>query len=320
MIDTSAATSRQEKVKIITDKLEQGIQNLLDSDRYKEYLSKMSKLHHYSFNNTVLILMQRPDATMVAGMNSWRENFNRTIVKGSKSITVLAPAPYKHTVEKPDVDADGNYRYDSDGNVITKKTVVEVPSFKPVWVFDVSDTQGEPIPTLGVDELKGSVENYDKLLEAVISASPVPVEFDRITSGAKGYYSDIDKKIVISEGMSELQVLKTCCHEVSHSLLHTAERLKSTGDMSDKRTFEVEAESIAYTVCSYLGLPTDEYSFGYIAGWAGERELSAVKESLEVIRKTSSDIITAIERHLNPERSLNIGESQTQTKHKARSA
>ena len=252
---------------------------------------------------------------MVAGMTSWRENFHRSIIKGSSSITVLAPAPYKHTVEKPDVDADGNYRYDSDGNVITKKTVVEVPSFKPVWVFDVSDTQGEPIPTLGVDELKGSVENYDKLLEAVISASPVPVEFvANIPSGAKGYFSPANNKIVIDDSYSELQKIKTCVHEILHARDYVNSPDRPTRDA------EVLAESVAYTVSTYLGLPVDEYSFGYITSWAGERELSAVKESLEVIRKTSSDIITAIERHLSPERSLNIGESQTQTKHKARSA
>ncbi len=321
MIDTSAANSRQEKVKIITEKLEQGIQDLMNSDNYKEYLQKMSKLHNYSFNNTVLILMQKPDASLVAGMTTFNKEFHRTVNKGEHGITILAPAPYKKTIDKPVFDDEGHPVIVENGEQLTEKKVIEIEAYKPVYVFDVSQTSGEPIPTLGVDELEGTVDNYAKLFEAVKSVAPVPVEFDTITDGAKGYYSHTEKIIVLNEGMSELQTLKTLIHETAHSLLHDNDFLKSTGEKKDRQTREIEAESVAFTTCSYYGLPTDEYSFGYITGWAGERKLEAVKESMETIRKCSSEIITAVERHLYPELSLKAeSQDEKQTKHRALSA
>lgn len=317
MIDTSSANTRQEKVKIITDKLEQGIKDLMNSDRYKEYLSKMSKLHRYSFSNTVLILSQCPTATMVSGFNSWKTNFGRTVNKHEKGIVILAPAPYKKEIEAKIFDDNGKPVVGKDGREVTEKKIVQVQAFKPAYVYDVSQTSGKPVPKLGVDELTGAVNNYDKIFEAIKEVSPVDISFETITDGAKGYYSHIDKRIAINEGMSESQTLKTVIHETAHSLLHDNDYLKSTGEKKDRQTREVEAESVAYTVCSYLGLDTSEYSFGYISGWAGERKLDVVKESMETIRKTSSDIISAIEQHLHPELSLNIAEAQQQTKHRA---
>ncbi len=321
MIDTSAATTRQEKVKIITDQLEQGIKDLLDSEKYKEYLGKMSKLHNYSFNNSILILLQKPDASMVAGMTTWNREFHRTINKGEHGITILAPVTFKKDIPKPVFDADGNPQYDEDGNLRLQIDRLEIQSFRPVYVFDVSQTSGEPVPTLGPDELSGTVENYDKIFEALKEVSPVPITFETITDGSKGYYSHKEKRIAIKEGMSPAMTLSTALHEIAHSMVHSQEVLRATGEVKDRQTKEVEAESISYACAkSIIGLDTSEYSFAYIAGWAGERKLEAIKESLETIRKCTDNIISAVERHLHPELSLSLGESQKQTKHKALSA
>lgn len=316
MIDTSAANSRQEKVKIITDKLEQGIKDLMNSDNYKEWLSKMSALHRYSFGNQVLIFLQKPDASMVAGMTTWNKDFKRSINKGEKGLVILAPCPFKKTIDKPVFDENGNPVLGKDGEQETEKKVIEMQSFRPVYVYDVSQTSGEPVPTLGPDELNGTVENYDKIFEALKEVSPVPITFEAITDGSKGYYSHTEKRIAIKEGLSPAMALSVLAHEISHSLAHSQETLKATGEIKDRRTKEVEAESISFAVSSYLGLDTSEISFPYIAGWAGERKLDAVKESMETIRKYTSDIICAVERHLHPE--LSLAESQTQTKSKAR--
>lgn len=292
-IDTSAAKSRQEKVKIITEKLEQGISDMMNSDDYKEFLAKMSKLHKYSFGNTVLILMQKPDASMVAGLNTFNKVFHRSVNKGEKGIVILAPTKFKRTVIKYE---DGHPVIGEDGEPV--KVEKEFQSFKPVYVFDVSQTHGEPVPTIGVDELSGAVDAYDGIFEAIRSVAPVPVAFDKISNGAKGYYSHTEKRIVLNEGMSDLQTLKTLIHETAHSLLHDNDVLKSTGEKKDQQTREVEAESVAYTVASYLELDTSEYSFGYIAGWSGSRKIEVVKESMETIRKCSSEIITSVENAL----------------------
>lgn len=318
MIDTSEANSRQEKVKIITDKLEQGIRDLMNSDNYKEYLTKMSKLHNYSFNNSVLILMQKPDATMVAGLTTFNKTFHRSVNKGEKGIVILAPAPFKKDIENPVFTPNGEPVIGMDGKQLTEKKQIEVQAFKPAYVFDVSQTHGEPVPTLGVDELSGNVDNYERVFEAVRNAAPVPVVFEQINSGAKGYYDSAEKKIVINEGMSQTQTLKTLIHETAHSMLHDNDYLKSTGEKKDRQTREVEAESVAYAVSSGLGVDTSEYSFGYIAGWAGSRKIDAVKESMETIRKCSSDIISSVERRLLPKQPFEAeSQSQKHTKQKA---
>jgi hypothetical protein len=317
MIDTSQATTQKEKVKIITDKLEKGIKELMSSEKYMEYLSKMSKLHNYSFRNTVLILMQHPDATMVASLTTWNKEFHRSVNKGEKGITILAPCKYKKYVDKFVYDDSGDIRKDNDGVPITKRELVESLTFKPTYVFDAGQTHGEPIPQIAVSELTGNVENYDKIVEAIKSVSPVDISFENYNSSAKGFYSNAEKRIVIKEGMEELQTLKTLIHEVAHSILHDNEIMKSTGEQKDTQTKEVEAESIAYTVSSYLGLDTSDYSFGYVSGWAGERKIDAVKESMETIRKTADELITAIERQLHPELTVDRTESQQHTQSRA---
>lgn len=316
MIDTSSATTRQEKVKIITDELEQGIKDLMNSDKYKEFLAKMSQFHRYSFNNTVLIMIQKPDASMVAGMTTWNKDFKRSINRGEKGIVILAPNPYKKTIDKLVFDENGNPVLGENGEQQTEKKVVEIPSFRPVYVYDVSQTSGEPIPTLGPDELNGAVENYNKIFEALKEVSPVPITFEAITDGSKGYYSHTEKRIAIKEGMSEAMNLSVALHEIAHSMVHSQEVIKATGEVKDRQTKEVEAESISYATNCAIGLDTSEISFPYIAGWAGERKLDVVKESMETIRKYTSDIICAVERHLHPE--LSLAESQAQTKSKAR--
>lgn len=315
MINTTNAETRQEKVRIITDELQKGIQALFESDKYRDYLQKMSKLHNYSFNNTVLIFMQKPDATMVAGMSTWNKAFGRTVNKGEKGLVILAPSPYKKAVEKPLRDSEGNFVFDEHGQQITKRETIEIQSFRPAYVFDVSQTSGKPVPQLGVSSLDGTVERYDTVFEALRAASPVPVSFKPINGSAKGYYSLENKEIVLDENMSQLQTLKTFVHELAHSLLHDKDTLKTTGEKKDRNTCECEAESVAFTVCSYLGLDTSDYSFGYISGWAGARKTEAVIESMETIRKCSNDIITSIERQLYPEMTLNISESRTHIKH-----
>ena len=317
MIDTSQATNQKEKVKIITDRLEKGIKELMSSEKYMDYLNKMSKLHNYSFRNTVLILMQHPDATMVASLTTWNKEFKRSINKGEKGITILAPCKFKKYVDKFVYDDNGNIHKDNDGVPITKREMVESLAFKPTYVFDASQTHGEPIPQIVVSELTGTVENYEKIVDAIKSVSPVDISFESYKSNAKGFYSNAEKRIVIKEGMEELQTLKTLIHEVAHSILHDNEIMKSTGEKKDTQTKEVEAESIAYTVSSYLGLDTSDYSFGYISSWAGEQKIDAVKESMETIRKTADELITAIERQLHPELTAERTESQQHSQSRA---
>ena len=300
IIDTSNAETRQEKVKIITDTLEKGIKDLFDSAKYKDYLSKMSKLHNYSFNNSMLILLQMPDATMVASITAWNKDFHRYVNKGEHGIMILAPCNYKKPTARPLFDKDGNPEKDENGSPLYTVEYSDVRTYKPAYVYDVSQTNGEPVPRLGEDELEGKVDNYDKIMAALKAVATVDIAYEVITTGAKGYYSSAEKRIVLNDGMSDLQTIKTLIHETAHSMLHDKDYLESTGEKKDRQTREVEAESVAFTVCSYLGLDTSDYSFGYIGGWAGSRQLDAVKESMETIRKCSSEIISAIEQQLHP--------------------
>ena len=290
-----------EKIKEITDRLEQGIQDLFDSTRFKEYLQVMSKFHNYSFNNTLLIAMQKPDATFVAGYNSWKNLFGRQVARGAKGIKVLAPSPYKIKKEVDKIDPKTNKPVtDKDGKPVKEETEITVPAFKVVSVFDVSQTEGKELPTIGVDELTGDVEQYADFFKATEQASPVPVGFEKIKSGAKGYYSQTDKRIAINEGMSELQNLKTLIHEIAHAKLHDIDLnapAKEQADRPDRRTREVQAESIAYTVCQHYMLDTSDYSFAYVAEWSSGRELSELKASLETIRNTASELIKEIDKN-----------------------
>ena len=290
-----------EKIKEITDRLEQGIQDLFDSDRFKEYLQVMSKFHNYSFNNTLLIAMQKPDATFVAGYTSWKKDYGRQVVSQAKSIKVLAPSPYKIKKEVDKIDPKTNKPMtDKNGKPVKEETEITVPAFKVVSVFDVSQTEGKELPTIGVDELTGDVEQYADFFKATEQASPVPVGFEKIKSGAKGYYSQTDKRIAINEGMSELQNLKTLIHEIAHAKLHDIDLnapAKEQADRPDRRTREVQAESIAYTVCQHYMLDTSDYSFAYVAEWSSGRELSELKASLKTIRDTAAELIADIDKN-----------------------
>ena len=290
-----------EKMKEITDRLEQGIQDLFESDRFKEYLQVMSKFHNYSFNNTLLIAMQKPDATLIAGYNSWKNLFGRQVSRGAKGIKVIAPSPYKVKKEIDKIDPKTQKPVtDKNGKPVKEETEVTVPAFKVVSVFDVSQTEGKELPSIGVDELTGDVEQYADFFKATEQASPAPVGFEKIESGAKGYYSQTEKRIAINEGMSELQNLKTLIHEIAHAKLHDIDLnapAKEQADRPDRRTREVQAESIAYAVCQHYGLDTSDYSFSYVAQWSSGRELAELKASLETIRSTASELIKDIDKN-----------------------
>ena len=290
-----------EKMKEITNRLEQGIQDLFESDRFKEYLQVMSKFHNYSFNNTLLIAMQKPDATLIAGYNSWKNLFGRQVSRGAKGIKVIAPSPYKVKKEIDKIDPKTQKPMtDKNGKPVKEETEVTVPAFKVVSVFDVSQTEGKELPSIGVDELTGDVEQYADFFKATEQASPAPVGFEKIESGAKGYYSQTEKRIAINEGMSELQNLKTLIHEIAHAKLHDIDLnapAKEQADRPDRRTREVQAESIAYAVCQHYGLDTSDYSFSYVAQWSSGRELAELKASLETIRSTASELIKDIDKN-----------------------
>ena len=288
-----------ERMKEITDRLETGIQELFESERYKAYLTTMSKFHSYSFNNTLLIAMQ--GGQLVAGYNKWRDDFHRNVKKGEKAIKILAPAPFKAKKEVQKLDAQGRPVMGKDGKPVTEVKEIQVPAFKIVSVFDVSQTEGEPLPSIGVEELTGSVERYGEFFKALEQTSPVPIGFEDIPGGSHGYYHLTEKRIAIQEGMSELQTLKTAIHEIAHSKLHAIDPEAPAieqADRPDSRTREVQAESVAYAVCQHYGLDTSDYSFGYVAGWSSGKDLKELKVSLETIRATAHELITTIDGHL----------------------
>ena len=285
-----------ERMKEITDRLETGIQELFESERYKAYLTTMSKFHSYSFNNTLLIAMQ--GGQLVAGYNKWRDDFHRNVKKGEKAIKILAPAPFKAKKEVQKLDAQGRPVMGKDGKPVTEVQEIQVPAFKIVSVFDVSQTEGEPLPSIGVEELTGSVERYGEFFKALEQTSPVPIGFEDIPGGSHGYYHLTEKRIAIQEGMSELQTLKTAIHEIAHSKLHAIDPEAPAieqADRPDSRTREVQAESVAYAVCQHYGLDTSDYSFGYVAGWSSGKDLKELKASLETIRATAHELITTID-------------------------
>ena len=291
-----------EKLKEITDRLEQGIKELFDSERYKEYLRVMSKFHNYSFNNTLLIAMQKPDASLVAGFSAWKNNFQRNVVKGEKGIKIIAPSPFKIKQEMDKIDPATNKPVmGADGKPVKEEKEITIPAFKVVSVFDVSQTEGKELPDIAVDTLTGDVERFKDVFAALEKTSPVPIGFEKIEGGAHGYYHLEEKRIAIDEGMSELQTLKTAIHEIAHAKLHDIDLnapKEEQQDRPDRRTREVQAESVAYAVCQHYGLDTSDYSFGYVAGWSSGRELDELKSSLETIRATAAEIINIIDGHL----------------------
>ena len=291
-----------EKLKEITDRLEQGIAELFDSERYKEYLRVMSKFHNYSFNNTLLIAMQKPDASLVAGFSAWKNNFGRNVMKGQKGIKIIAPSPFKIRQEVEKIDPHTQKPIiGKDGKPVTEEKEIKIPAYKVVSVFDVSQTEGKELPDIAVDELTGDVDRYKDFFAALEKTSPVPIAFEEIEGGSHGYYHLEDKRIAINEGMSELQTLKTAIHEIAHAKLHDIDLNAPEDEQKprvDRRTREVEAESVAYTVCQHYGLDTSDYSFGYVAGWSSGRELSELKSSLETIRSAAAEIINSIDENL----------------------
>lgn len=291
-----------EKLKEITDRLEQGITELFESERYREYLRVMSKFHNYSFNNTLLIAMQKPDASLVAGFSAWKNNFGRNVMKGQKGIKIIAPSPYKVKQEMKKIDPHTQQPIiGKDGKPVTEEKEITIPAYKVVSVFDVSQTEGKELPDIAVDELMGDVERYRDFFAALEKTSPVPIGFEQIPGSSHGYYHLEDKRIAIQEGMSELQTLKTAIHEIAHAKLHDIDLNAPENEQQprvDRRTREVEAESVAYTVCQHYGLNTSDYSFGYVAGWSSGRELSELKNSLETIRSAAAEIINSIDETL----------------------
>lgn len=289
-----------ERMKEITNKLEAGIQALFSSDQYAAYLKAMSKFHNYSFNNTLLIVMQKPDASLIAGFNAWKTNFDRNVKKGEKGIKILAPAPFKVKRDMERIDPTTQQRViGRDGKPVRDEVEVTIPAFKPVTVFDVSQTEGKEIPDIAVDALTGDVEDYKNFFAALEKTSPVPMGFEQIDSGANGYYHQVEKRIAIQEGMSELQTVKTAIHEIAHAKLHAIDKDAPEEEQPkiDRRTREVQAESVAYAVCQHYGLDTSDYSFGYVAGWSSGKEVAELKASLETIRAAASEIITEIDGH-----------------------
>ena len=274
----------------IMQNLETGIAELFTSERYQEYLKTMSKFHNYSFNNTLLIAMQRPDATLVTGYRNW-QSMGRQVKKGEKGITIIAPAPIKRKKEQTVLDQDQKPVIGPDGKPKTEEVEITLPCFKAITVFDIEQTTGEPIQTLAPEILTAAVEDFDLFLQAIREISPVPIRFDAIEGSANGYYHNLNKEIVIKKDMSQSQTLKTAIHETAHARLHDREIMESQGIEKDRLTKEVEAESVAYCVCSAFELDTSEYSFPYIAGWSSGKEMRELKASMDVIRKTAGEMI-----------------------------
>ncbi|MEE1032851.1 ArdC-like ssDNA-binding domain-containing protein [Mediterraneibacter gnavus] len=296
-----AENTQYQKVKEITDQLEQGIQDLFQSEKYMEWLKTMSKFHDYSLNNTLLIAFQKPDATLVAGYTAWQKEFGRQVMKGEKAIKILAPAPYKQKVEMDKIDPITQKPVlDAEGNPVKEVQEIKRPAFKVVNVFDVSQTDGKEIPSLGVNELTGDVQEYELFFEALKRTCPVAMEFEQIESGAKGYYHQLEQRIAIQEGMSQIQTIKTAIHEMAHQRLHAISPLEETSEVvkQTRSSKEVEAESVAYTVCQHYGIETSDYSFAYVAGWSHGKETPELKASLNTIRKTANEMITEIDAHI----------------------
>ena len=290
------AVDRKQQMKEITERLEQGVKDIFTSEMYTMYLRTMAKFHNYSFNNTLLIAMQRPDATLVAGFQAWKNKFNRYVKKGEKGIQIIAPAPIKEVEEREKIDKDtGLAVLNENGEPEMERMEYVIPRFRVTTVFDVSQTDGEPLPLLEVNELTASVKDYALLTAAIEQVAPVPIRFDEIEGEAKGYYSDIEKEICVQTGMGESQTIKTMIHEVAHAMLHNSDLMEQRGEEKDRLTKETEAESIAFTVCSALGIDTSDYSFPYVASWASGKELKELKDSMDTIRLTAADFLEKLE-------------------------
>ena len=299
--DRTHAKSQMERITEITQQLEEGIQNLFESAAYKTWLDTMSRFHDYSLNNTLLIASQKPDATLVAGYTAWQKTFGRQVNKGEKAIRILAPAPYKRMAEVDKVNPEtGEILTNPDGSYAKETKEIVVPAFKVVSVFDVSQTEGRELPTLGVDELTGDVAQYDRFFEALKQSCPVPIGFEQISTGAKGYFHTVENRIALQENMSQVQTVKTLIHEMAHQKLHSIDPKETDPDEPKltRNSKEVEAESVAYTICQHFGIDSSDYSFAYIAGWSKGKDTPELKASLNRIRSAANDMITEISAHM----------------------
>lgn len=287
---------RADELHQITDKLEKGVKDVFQSDKYKQFLNVMAKFPRYSVNNTMLIMMQRPDAQLCQSFTGWKQ-MGRYVKKGEKGISILAPAPYKIEREQTKLDEKGRLVFDADGEPVKEKVEVTIRAFKVVKTFDLSQTDGKELPTIGPSELVGNIEGYPKLLQALQEISPVPVSFELIDGDAKGFYHLEDKKIVVQDGMSEVQTIKTLLHEMAHEKLNDKDNVPEAKDIS-RNGKEVEAESVAYVVCQHYGINTSDYSFSYVAGWSEGKETPELKASLDKIRQTASEFIYQIDQKM----------------------
>ena len=317
--------TNRERLQQITAGIEQGIKELFESEKYMRYLSVMSRFHRYSVNNTMLIYMQKPDATLVAGYNKWKNQFERHVKKGEHGITIIAPTPFKKKIEEQKLDPDTKAPIlDAEGKAVMEEREVEIPMFRPVKVFDVSQTDGKPLPELA-STLSGSVQNYEAFMEALRRSAPVPLSVEPMAANMDGYFSPDQQRIAIRAGMSEVQTVSAAVHEIAHSKLHNyakaQEEAARAGDKEppkkkDRNTEEVEAESISYAVCQYYGIQTGENSFGYIANWSQGKELPELRASLETINKAAGELIADIDRHYKvicKERGIDLAAQSEQT-------
>ena len=323
----SYAEQNKARLKEITDSIETGIRELFQSDKYRQYLSTMSRFHRYSVNNVMLIHMQKPDATHVAGFNKWRDNFGRNVRKGEKGIKIIAPTPYKKKIEEAKLDPDTKLpMLDADGNAIMEEKTIQIPMYKVVSVFDVSQTEGKPLPELA-EKLTGNVQEYETFMEALKRSAPVPIRIEPMGADMDGYFSASEQRIAIREGMSQVQTVSAVVHEIAHSKLHNYQKEQEQAALENeaappvprksRETEEIEAESISYAVCAYYGVETGANSFGYLASWSKDKELSALRESLETINKTSSGLISDIDRNyrdIMKERGLDKAEPEQEQK------
>ena len=289
---------QNEKIKELTEQLHDGIKNLFKSDRYRDYLQAMAKFHNYSFNNSLLIWAQRPDATAVAGYRAWQTKFQRTVNPGAKGIMIYEPSSYKRTLREVVTDADGNPMFDQDGNKITQAVERTFPTFKAGYVFAYEDTSGKSLPCI-VSILDRNVDNFDSVIDALRKISPAPIHFGSVDGGANGYYDLVNREIVVKDTLPQAQKIKTAVHEVAHSILH--DKIDGLDLEATKREMEVSAESVAFVVCSWLGLDTSEYSFGYVGGWSAGKELKELQQKMEKIRTTASMIISGLDGELRPQ-------------------
>ncbi len=284
---------QSDKIKELTDKLEAGIKEVFASDHYRKYLSTMNKFHSYSYNNTLLINMQKPEASYVAGYKTW-ETLGRHVKKGEKGITILAPCPYKSVKYVDVIDPDTHQvKRDDFGNPMKEKKEIAYASFKAISIFDISQTEGKPLPEL-VRELQGEIPDYKILMDSIRDVAPVPIQFESWDKSKKGHYDLAEKEIVIKSGMSDLQTIKTAIHETTHSILH-----KDKEHTKDSKTMEVEAESVAFVVCQHFGLDTSDYSFGYLASWSSDKDLPELKSSLQTIQKTAHEVIGQLDKAIS---------------------